>query len=78
MSSDVNFIFFILGIVHSDIKPANFMLVAGEIKLIDFGKLVYGGSKLLLQIHSFIYRWEALSIRKPKIITFFVSNDTTQ
>ena len=36
------FIFFILGIVHSDIKPANFMLVAGEIKLIDFGELVYG------------------------------------
>ena len=89
MFCDVNFIFifFFIGIVHSDIKPANFMLVAGEIKLIDFGELVYGrvwclrcssDSKLLLGNHSFIYRWEALSIRKPKIITFFVSNDKTQ
>ena len=54
------------------------MLVAGEIKLIDFGKLVYGGSKLLLRYHSFLYRWEALNPRKPKAITFFASNDATQ
>src|SRR6218665_1862109 len=27
----------LLGIVHSDLKPANFIVVRGQLKLIDFG-----------------------------------------
>lgn len=29
--------FVFLGIVHADIKPANFIFVKGDLKLIDFG-----------------------------------------